>query len=403
MSENNEGKLDERLDDALDLLEEKQTSSAKEQRSTKQKTSGQPLFLGGILSIFLSLIAIGIASYGAYTSFELKRIQDSREAEPKQIEQHPVTMQALAGITSSLKAIEEAINLKDNLTQESINNIRESQRLSSIEIKTELDRALSSFKQSRGSSSEDWLLAEAEYLIRLANQRIKMEQDAVGALALLSSADEIIQDAKGVIAYDVRMRLAEDMAKLRTIGDLDTDGIFVKIGALINQVNHLEQKNLQFLPLEMENRIEGTQDIMGGVMRILNNIGARIASLVDYRNDGTVVTPILPPKEDYYLRQNLVMKMQHAQLALLRRNQSIYDSSLNDSLVWIDQYFDPEHGVTLAMSETIQSLRTVRIEEDVPDISASLTEMRKLMDGFDPRDALPPALPTPGIDVGEEK
>ena len=124
---------------------------------------------------------------------------------------------------------------------------------------------------------------------------------------------------------------------------------------------------------------------------------------MDYRNDGTVVTPILPPKEDYYLRQNLVMKMQHAQLALLRRNQSIFDSSLSDSLVWIDQYFDAEHGVTLAMTETLQYLRTVRIEKDVPDISSSLVEMRKLMDGFDSGPALSPAEPSLDIGVGEEK
>ena len=399
MSENNEEKLVERLDDALDLLEEKQTSSAKGKPPAKQKTNDRSSPLGGFLGIFLSLIAIGVASYGAYTSFELKRVLDNKETEPGQIEQHPATMQALTDIQYSLEAIE----IKDNLAQESINSIKEQQQNSFIEIKTELDKVLGGFKQSLGSSSEDWLLAEAEYLIRLANQRIKMEQDTIGALALLSSADEIIQDAKGVIAYDLRKRLAEDMAKLSAMGDLDTDGIFVKIGAQINQVNHLEQKNLQFVPLKIEKSLEEAQDTMGRVMSILSNVGSRIASLVDYRNDGTVVTPILPPKEDYYLRQNLVMKMQHAQLALLRRNQSIFDSSLNDSLVWIDQYFDAEHGVTLAMTETLQYLRTVRIEKDVPDISSSLVEMRKLMDGFDSGPALPPALPSLDIGIGEEK
>jgi uroporphyrin-3 C-methyltransferase len=254
-------------------------------------------------------------------------------------------------------------------------------------MKTELDTALGGLKQSLGSSSQDWLLAEAEYLIRLANQRIKMEQDTLGALALLSAADEIVQDSGGVIAFDLRKSLAEDMALLRGVGNLDTDGIFVNIGALINQVSHLKQKSLRFTPLEVERESEEPQSTVGKIMAFLSAAGVRLTSLVDYRNDGTMVTPILPPSEDYYLRQNLVMKMQHAQLALLRRKQSIFDSSLQDSLAWIEQYFDPQNGVTMAMVETLQSLQSATIEKEVPNISGSLIEMRKLMDGFDPKKA----------------
>ena len=37
-----------------------------------------------------------------------------------------------------------------------------------------------------------WLLAEAQYLLRLANQRLIMAGDAVAAEALLGSADNIL-------------------------------------------------------------------------------------------------------------------------------------------------------------------------------------------------------------------
>ena len=49
---------------------------------------------------------------------------------------------------------------------------------------------------------DDWLLAEAQYLLRMANQRLIMANDVGAAQALLGSADTILLELD-----DVRLQL----------------------------------------------------------------------------------------------------------------------------------------------------------------------------------------------------
>jgi len=355
---------EERLEAALDLMEKDQEAPM------PAKTSSS---IWGLLGLSFSLIAIGLASYAAFIAFELK--QSASLSSP----QHPETIQNLLSLRSAIQSIEA--QSENMLTQEKL-DLSIAQQESSLSLaKTEIETVVAGLKQSIGTTSEDWLLAEAEYLIRLANQHVKMEQDAAGALTLLIAADEIIQDAQGIVAYDLRKNLAEDMAALKSVGQLDTDGVFVQLGALVNQVSKLEQKKLKFETLTKDiHEAEGEMD--GETLAFFRAIGAKLVSLVDYRRDGELVTPILPPQEDYYLRQNLVMKLQHAQLALLRQNQQIFDSSLSDSIAWVNQYFDLQHNVSIAMLTTLDSLQNVQVEVPMPEISGSLKEIRKLMAGF---------------------
>jgi len=380
----NEPSKEDRLDAALDLMEKDQdakpSSNPPQERTEKEFMEDEKAgSIWGQLGVFLSLIGIGIASFAAIVAFELK--QSTSSLRP----QHPSTIQSLASLRSAIQGVD--LQLKNILTQEELDlslDLSIAQQQSSLSaVKVEIEAVVAGLKQSIGTSSEDWLLAEAEYLIRLANQHVKMEQDAAGALTLLATADEIIQDAHGIVAYDLRKYLAEDMAALKSVGQLDTDGVFVQLGALVNQVNKLEQKKRKFEVLAKEiPQLEEEVNLLGQISVFFRNIGVKLGSLVDYRRDGELVTPILPPQEDYYLRQNLVMKMQHAQIALLRRNQQIFDSSLVDSIAWINQYFDPEHNVTIAMLSTLTSLKDVKVEVSMPEISGSLREIRKLMTGF---------------------
>lgn len=376
---------EERLEAALDLMdkdlidkdpiEEENLEKPQKERPQQQKASNVPASVWAILGVFLSLVAIGIGSYGAFMAFELK--QNSAIDSP----QHPETVQALAKLQTAIQTIEK--QNRNRLTRDILDQSIASQQSSLSETKAEIESVVAGLKQSIGTSSEDWLMAEAEYLIRLANQHVKMEQDAAGALTLLATADKIIQDAQGIVAFDLRKNLAEDMAVLRSVGQIDTDGIFVQLGALVNQVNKLEQKKLKFEVLAQKKpEPNGELDLLGQIGVFFRTAGSKLGSLVDYRRDGDLVTPILPPQEDYYLRQNLVMKIQHAQLALLRRNQQIFDSSLADSLLWIEQYFDPEHNVTLGMITTLKALQSAQVETVIPEITGSLREIRKLMTGF---------------------
>jgi uroporphyrin-3 C-methyltransferase len=221
--------------------------------------------------------------------------------------------------------------------------------------------------------------------LRLANQRVAMEDDAAGAIKLFEAADQIIREAEGIVAFELREAIAMDIAALRGVSNVDIQGIFVELGALAGQIDVLEQKRLQYVPpvIAEQNATESEQQsLTARALAFLVRIGDRLASLVDYRNDGESIKPILPPEEEYYLKQNLALKIQLAQLGLLRGNQEIYEQSLLDAVEWVDQYFNSEASLTLSVRESLARLSGVDVSRNLPEVSGSLREIRKLMSQF---------------------
>ena len=100
---------------------------------------------------------------------------------------------------------------------------------------------------------------------------------------------------------------------------------------------------------------------------------------MDYRRGNERINPILPPEEEYYLRQNLTLKLEQAQIALLKGNQTAFRYGLEQSKGWIEKYFDPFDITTISMLDTLGDLEAVEVAQRIPDISNSLLQTRQLL------------------------
>ena len=327
----------------------------------------------GIVAILFGIIAMGIASYSGYMTLQMGQARVAADAD--RTTDLVAWQDALAKLQQQIDTL--AISVAAN-TGAIAAELGES---SALEQKLEL--SLLEIKALVGASSQDWLLAEVEYLIRLANQRLLMEQDASGAVALFLSADGILRDVEGIAAFELRQQLADDIADLRALGRLDVDGLFVKIGALIRQVDKLQPKRLQYTKAPAK-AVDAVPAIGWSAKSwaMLGAIGRRLASLVDYRREAEVIQPILPPKEEYYLRQNLVLKLQLAQLGLLRADQQVYAMGLADAEAWMSGYYDPQHPASISFIATLRDLTAVDVDRTLPDVSGSLQAARKLLARF---------------------
>ncbi|MFE8730636.1 uroporphyrinogen-III C-methyltransferase, partial [Aeromonas hydrophila] len=61
----------------------------------------------------------------------------------------------------------------------------------------------------------DWMLAESEYLVRMAGRKLWLEHDLVSAITLLGNADERIAALNDPSLMPIRKALAEDITKLK--------------------------------------------------------------------------------------------------------------------------------------------------------------------------------------------
>lgn len=332
------------------------------------RTGGSSL---GVLAVFISLLATGIASWPAY---ELYRERGSAATEQQALD----SRFKAAGLQPAANA--EMLNMLSErlLLLENAADPNESIKALGQQVSEELDL----IRSELGTRPKDWLFAEVEYLVRMANQRALMESDAASALTLLQAADQIVRDAEGLTAHGLRAALAGDIAALKSAEAPDVQGIYLELSALDNQVSLLKRSLPEFAAEEDAEVLAGPGgSALDRAAQVFREAGTRLSGLVDFRRGDVEIKPILPPEEAYYLRQNLALNLKMAQLALLEGNQVMFDQSLAAADAWVAEHFDADDGASRAMRNALQRLAGVQISYELPDISASLNEARALVSG----------------------
>ncbi len=353
-----------RLDSGFDQLEEE---VAGQDRSRDQRPVSSPV---GILALLLALIALGMGSYAAFMFYNL--------------ESSDRTVDLAAQLTEVKQGLKGSANGLDTVSNQ-LGGLRQEQSLAMGSLESQLESRIADVESAMGTSSQDWIVAEVEYLLRMANQKILMEQDPKCALTLFIAADTILADSQGLTAFSLREAMATDIAKLEVVKVLDREGLYLRLSAFVSQVGELKQRELRYSPTVQQEEVTiGAQQLtfVEKVADVAAKAGKRITTLVDYRRNEVEITPILPPEEEYYLRQNLIMKLQLAQIALLERNGEIFRVSLTEAIYWINKYFDPSDTVTTSMRAGLEELAVINVQRPMPDVTASLREVRQLFGDF---------------------
>src|SRR5690554_6547046 len=113
------------------------------------------------------------------------------------------------------------------------------QRVLSATQQRQIDHNARELLEAGNRTRTDWLLAEAEYLLRIANQRLLIEKDIKGALSALESADEVLSESDDIGVFPVRQQLAREVLSLRGIQGVDRTGMYLKLDAAIASLHDL--------------------------------------------------------------------------------------------------------------------------------------------------------------------
>ena len=370
MSDHTTGPVDEKLEHAFDHIESRQDKAA----TPSKKPSGGGI--GVVLAILLALVAIGIASWPAYEIYKEKYTGAQIDPIPARVAQIEAGVETL-GI--ELRNIERRMAAKNAELNAQLTTGEEQMQ----QFLAGVSESMVAIQSRMGTSSQDWVYAEVEYLVRMANQRVLMEQDANSALQLLQSADEIIRETDGLTAHGLREALARDIAALKAVGSPDIQGVYLELSALVSQVPLLRRTLPTYqAPSSTTDQSAEATGYLARFLRLIRHAGNKLAHLVDFRRDEVEIKRILPPKEEYFLRQNLVLKLQIAQMALLEGNQGVFQNALGEAQVWVSDSFDDENPGTVAMLKSITRLSALQVSVELPDIAGSLKAARSQLVRF---------------------
>jgi uroporphyrin-3 C-methyltransferase len=227
----------------------------------------------------------------------------------------------------------------------------------------------------RSTDRSDWSLAEAEYLVRLAHQRLLLAADVRSALALLVSADSIVQALDDADLHPLRSALASDIAALRAVPEFDLEGSWLRIRAIANQVDNL----LLFkLP---EREVPPAQpapaaDWRGRLEHGLQAATSRLSSYLVIRRRETPYQPLMDPQWEQLVRQNLRMLLEQGQTALLAGNEVLYQQSLMSARRWVKEFFAFNEAGVVALEKELEALHGLDISREYPEITASLAAVK---------------------------
>lgn len=233
-----------------------------------------------------------------------------------------------------------------------------------------------------GAERQDWLLAEAEYLLRIANQRLQLERDWSGAVSMLIAADNVLIETRNPSYNPVRAKIAQELIALRAVPAVDRTGAIYRLQALQGQLNALPWIPEKLIKdIATEEAAPRPVEEQTWYWNLWFSAKENVARMIRIQQRDEPIAAPLTPDQQYYLQQNMHLMLEQAQVALLREQADLYLHSMERVSGWLDQYLVIEDERTQAARISIDELTNWDVDPQRPDISGSLVLLQKLVEG----------------------
>jgi uroporphyrin-III C-methyltransferase len=227
--------------------------------------------------------------------------------------------------------------------------------------------------QDLAPSRDDVVLSDVEQMLLLASQQLALAANVPAALAALQLADNRLAGTNRTQWTPLRRALGQDMDRLRAVPNVDAPGIAVALDRALASIDAL--------PLAMDERVAEPGPLPPprdepAWRAFLRSSWSGLKSLVRIEVADRAVPPLVPPAQQYYLRENLRLRLLSARVALLSRDQASFKADITAANVWVKQYFDTRAKPVQAVTATLTQLGATVMPSDLPDVNASLTALR---------------------------
>ncbi|MDR9437186.1 MAG: uroporphyrinogen-III C-methyltransferase [Thiohalophilus sp.] len=325
-----------------------------ESGETNPENTGEPAprARGAGVALFIALLgllgALGVGAGGYYLWQTQQQLADEQRQQ--------------------LTALEET--LTGLRRQHSNQNSRQDDQLQQLQTRQQnLDDALQTLIKSRSHLRNDWLLTEAEYLLKLANHRLLLERDVATAIVALQSADERLHEVADPGLLKIRQRIAADINDLRAVNQPDLAGLSFTLSSLAGDIPRLPLATPDPQTRQQLDAAASQSDKVETWRELPTALWQDLKSLVVIRQHDEPIQPLLAPEQRFFLTQNLQLQLEQARLALLNGQTRVYRERLQQARQWVETYFDTEQAPTRQTLEQLDQLAEQEIHPALPDIS----------------------------------
>ncbi|GAA4494817.1 uroporphyrinogen-III C-methyltransferase [Pseudaeromonas paramecii] len=311
------------------------------------------------LALLLALgTAAGVYGYGRWFS-----------------DQQSAQLQQLQLQLTELKAQQSPLLSQLSQADERLRDLQQ-QLLKDSDRQNQLEHQLLTLSSRRPN---DWLLAEADYLVRMAGRKLWLEHDVNAALLLLHEADGRIRDLNDPALLPVRKAFAADQASLQALPQLDKEGLVLRLSALIDNLDQLPIKGMTPSAPTTADDTQLSDSLADWRDNLYKSWRSFADNFISIRRLDSDSEALLSPDQRWYLKANLRTQLLNAQQAVYREQSAVYEDSLQRVSQWLEQYFDGDDSSTQFMQSELQKLLAEPLAQHYPDKLASQAQLEDLV------------------------
>lgn len=224
-----------------------------------------------------------------------------------------------------------------------------------------------------GRDESGWQLAEVEYLMRIAQHKLILENDFEGAAVTLQAASDRIASTGDLGLLPVRVKISDEIAELKTRKRADLVGMTLKLSQLAQQIRSLEPG---FQPRIDDNAgVEAEADEEVGLEQQVKSF---FSSLVSVKRDAT-----MPPTQTEALiidvEQTLEDNLKLTRWSVLERDAFQYNRLMKENIDLFRQFYNLDNAANHDFFSQLQELQKAEIKPEKPDINGSLEMLKKII------------------------
>ena len=339
--------------------------------TTPQPENNDKKKAGNKTSLALSAIAIAIAIAAGIGLYGLNKQQATR--------QNATTAELSGQLAALQKAQESQKSELEGIIKQQADQLSQAKHEQETLTK-QLDELQQKVAVISGSDAKTWLLAQADFLVKLAGRKLWSDQDVTTAAALLKSADASLADMNDPSLIGARRAITDDIATLSAVSQVDYDGMILKVNQLANQIDNLRlaDNNDDDSPMDSDSD-ELSSSISEWRVNLQKSWQNFMDSFITVRRRDETAVPLLAPNQDIYLRENIRSRLLVAAQAVPRHQEETWKQSLDNVSTWVRAYYDTDDATTKAFLDEVDKLSQQSITMTVPETLQSQALLEKLM------------------------
>jgi len=291
------------------------------------------------------------------------------------LKQYQTQLQQLTDLDKQFSQQKDAMEIQAQAMQKQ----SEQMQVQSADMRT----TLQSVYDRVGRDNNDWEIAEAEYLLQIANYKLSLQQDMKSARDALQAADERLRILADPELFEVRQQVTKEIAALGRVKPVDRQKLVAQLNAVVTDIPDMMIDMLEPRQPSVKEKAQIIEDTSAEAEiediwdKMLADSWKGFKTLVVVRHHEMPVATLLTADQQYFVRQNLQFQLETARFAILRGDDVLYRQSLQSAQKWLAEYFDKKDSLVEKGLQMLQVLYSAKISPDLPDISASLQMLQQ--------------------------